>query len=619
MIRRILRLIPGARFLYVLLRDVIQHGFKGARKVRAQRNRDEYEAKAMERIEPKSKPVRSKPHLIDRSDLHKCTPVKLDIIMVTYNSAKWVSGCFESIFKSDFDRKRLSIYIVDNNSSDNTVMELEKSKGLYSDECAEFKIIKSDKNHGFGKGNNLAATQGAGDYLFLLNIDTELYESTISEALVAMQSSGNDVAAWELRQAPHEHPKVYDAVTGFTSWCSAAALIINRRAFEDVGGFDEKLFMYAEDVDISWRLRAKGYNLRYIPQAAVKHFSYEAGMNVVKPTQYIYSLINGYNLRLKFGNLKSALLFKRYLKALAVTTTAFEGASEMLTAAYRKNRFKTLHFFLWRFLNRKDFQESVYKFIGTDYEDVIKYNERRYITTKKIAVHAHIFYTDLADEIFENLNYIPCKYDLYISTDSEEKRKKLKSKLSCLHSAETSVVEVFENKGRDVAPFIIQMKNKITEYDYICHIHTKKSLVHDEGLGDNWRKYLYKHLFGSCANLLRILETFSVYDSIGLIFPQIFPQIKMHLDWAGNKNAASELMRRLRIETELPSEILFPVGNMFWAKTDAVNNLFSLGLTMEDFPEESGQRDETLAHVIERIWVYIAQANGYKHEELVCD
>jgi len=298
------------------------------------------------------------------------TALKLDIVMVTYNSEKWIKNCFKSIFASDFDKKNISIYIVDNNSSDNTVQKLEDTKNNYFGQYANFTIIKSPQNHGFGKGNNIAAKYGSGDYLFFLNIDTELYENTLNEIQSEIQSSHIDVAAWELRQYPHEHPKIYDTETGYTTWCSAAAVVIKRSAFDEVRGFDEKLFMYAEDVDISWRLRARGYNLRYIPTAAVKHFSYEAGLDVVKPTQYVYSHINNYNLRLKFGDFNCIMPFRKQLKELATGTTAFEGASEMLTAAYRKNRFKTLHFFLWRFFNRRDYKKAVHKFVGVEYEDV---------------------------------------------------------------------------------------------------------------------------------------------------------------------------------------------------------------------------------------------------------
>ena len=82
------------------------------------------------------------------------------------------------------------------------------------------------------------------------------------------------VAAWELRQIPYEHPKAYDPVTLDVPWVSGAATLFRRSTWDAVGGFDPALFMYGEDVDLSWRLRAKGFRLRYLPKLAVVHRTY---------------------------------------------------------------------------------------------------------------------------------------------------------------------------------------------------------------------------------------------------------------------------------------------------------------------------------------------------------
>ena len=97
--------------------------------------------------------------------------------------------------------------------------------------------------------------------------------------------------------------------------------------------------------------------------------------------------------------------------------------------------------------------------------------------------------------IIQKLNNISAKYDLYISTISEEKMVLIEKYL--LNSNATNYeIKVFENKGRDVLPFLMQMKKKLKNYKYICHIHTKKS-NHKSLLGENWRNYIYSNLFGS--------------------------------------------------------------------------------------------------------------------------
>ena len=58
------------------------------------------------------------------------------------------------------------------------------------------------------------------------------------------------------------------------------------------------------------------------------------------------------------------------------------------------------------------------------------------------------------------------------------------------------------------------------------------------------------------------------------------------------------------------SHIVFPVGNMFWARVDAILPFFT-NIQMSDFPIEKGQVDGTIAHAIERLWVYVAEYNGY--------
>ena len=97
-----------------------------------------------------------------------------------------------------------------------------------------------------------------------------------------------------------------------------------------------------------------------------------------------------------------------------------------------------------------------------------------------IAIQIHVFYEELFIEILRKLIFIPFKYDLFISTISEEKKTFIEK---CLSSSNANKYEItiFENRGRDILPFLNQMKNKYKNYKYICHLHTKKS-VHKKNL-----------------------------------------------------------------------------------------------------------------------------------------
>lgn len=118
------------------------------------------------------------------------------------------------------------------------------------------------ENIGFGAAHNslarIAKDQQYDLYLGL-NPDGMLHHRALEE-LCAVARTNPENALLELRQFPEEHPKTYDCLTGQTQWCSGAAFAINPRFFSSIGGFDEKIFMYCEDVDLSWRVRATGGN-----------------------------------------------------------------------------------------------------------------------------------------------------------------------------------------------------------------------------------------------------------------------------------------------------------------------------------------------------------------------
>jgi len=233
----------------------------------------------------------------------------------------------------------------------------------------------------------------------------------------------------------------------------------------------------------------------------------------------------------------------------------------------------------------------------------------------KIAIQVHLYYDDLSDELIEHLNTIPYRFDCYISTDSNVKKQALEAKFTSLCKAVNIYIDVFPNQGRDVAPFLFQMKNIIDRYEYIGHIHTKKSLTVD--FGDGWRKYLYNHLLGSTNNVKNIFNMFEHDQSVGLIFPQTYNEVLPFYTWGTNveKSRAdiAKLLRHLGVAEELPQQPTFPAGNMFWARVAAIRSTFMLDIDGADFPKEEGHRDGTFAHVIERHWVYLVKSRGYRY------
>ena len=162
----------------------------------------------------------------------------------------------------------------------------------------------------------------------------------------------------------------------------------------------------------------------------------------------------------------------------------------------------------------------------------INYHKRK--RELKIAVQAHIFHVDLTDEIIGFLKNITLPFDLYISTDTLSKKVIIEQKIKDASISDNTHIETFENRGRDVAPFLFQMSDCIDNYDYVCHIHTKKSEHLKLSAGDDWRKYLLNNLLGSKSYIREILDIFENNPKIGIICPYSFKLIVPVMNWGDN-------------------------------------------------------------------------------------
>ena len=109
-----------------------------------------------------------------------------------------------------------------------------------------------------------------------------------------------------------------------------------------------------------------------------------------------------------------------------------------------------------------------------------------------------------------------------------------------------------------------------------------------------------------------VFEAFNQVPDLGMVAPQHFEPIRRWLDWRGNLQVAQALSARLGMELQPDATLDFPSGSMFWARTAALQPLLDLELTAEDFPEEAGQVDGTLAHGIERLYFHVCEAAGYR-------
>ena len=254
----------------------------------------------------------------------------------------------------------------------------------------------------------------------------------------------------------------------------------------------------------------------------------------------------------------------------------------------------------------------------------ISYHKKNYSlfldSNISIAIQVHVYYEDLLTEIINKLNLMPLNYDLFISTISKSKKKFIEN---CLlnSTANSYEIKIFKNIGRDIFPFLEQMKMQYKNYKYICHIHTKKS-NHKSLLGANWRNYIYSNLIGSKTIISEILYDFENNKKLGFVFPEIYYDLKKdilgfdYVDFAlnkPNKKYMNKILGKIFGGFKIGEKLEFPAGNMFWAKTKAIYQIFKVKLR---YPKELNQTNETIMHGIERIWLYLVKLNGYYYKTM---
>ena len=246
--------------------------------------------------------------------MQETTPRSAPIVtlsIVTYNSEKWLEAFFQSLFQQNLPCDRIALCVLDNGSTDHTYAWLTKRQAELSQKFASVALNKGP-NIGFGAGHNFNLALTTTPFFWVTNVDLEFEANTLTTLIATaekdvqqheLQPNGRaqkPIAAWECRQKPYEHPKDYHPVTGETTWCSSACVLFKTEAIQAVNGYEPLLFLYGEDVELSYRLRDRGYKLKYVPKASVWHYTYEEAAQV-KPQQFLGSTLANVLLRCRYG------------------------------------------------------------------------------------------------------------------------------------------------------------------------------------------------------------------------------------------------------------------------------------------------------------------------------
>ncbi len=238
--------------------------------------------------------------------------------------------------------------------------------------------------------------------------------------------------------------------------------------------------------------------------------------------------------------------------------------------------------------------------------------------TLNIAVVVHAFYIDILEDIISSIDCISPKPDLFVSVAQDADIIAIKSLLE-ERGYKRVVIKAVENRGRDVAPFLVDFSEDLKSYDLCCKIHGKKSL-YGGSEQTNWRNHIYHNLLGSKEIVSDILNAFEQNEKLGLLFSDNYGMIPYWgYTWLTNRGLVANVLKKLHLP-ELSyileqTYIDYPAGTMFWFRPEAISQIMDAGFKYEDFPEEPIGNDGTLAHGLERLFAYVTQLNGFDYVE----
>lgn len=266
-----------------------------------------------------------------------------------------------------------------------------------------------------------------------------------------------------------------------------------------------------------------------------------------------------------------------------------------------------------------------YGYLGATSRALNGYSPLRPFAKVKVAIGAHIFYTDLLDEFIDHFDRIPCDFDLFITT-SDANPEGIRSTLQKHLGSKVGKLAVItvDNVGRDVGAFLLHFLPISQSYNACCWVQSKKTpYIPAFGL---WRNYLLENLLGSTDSIAAILEAFDTDDQLGVVYPRPFPPIADRIEWGSNFATVNMLLGRLGFSVSESDQPQYPSGSMFWFRPAALKSLLDLGLTIEDFvsmwdgPRDPGTGavvDGTLSHALERMILYISRYAGYSDREIL--
>ncbi len=239
----------------------------------------------------------------------------LSVIIVSWNVRELLARALDSVFASVDEDVELEVIVVDNASGDG-------SARMVSERFPQVRVIANQQNLGFPAANNQGLALASGDYVLLLNSDTEVRTGALTRMIAHMvmhpetglagpkllnadgsiqssrrrfptlrilflESTWLQPLAGRRALARYTYEDIPATMPQDVDWVTGAAMMARRQAIDQVGAMDEGFFMYSEELDWCRRIRNAGWRVTFAPQAEIVHYGGKSSEQVA-PARHIY-------------------------------------------------------------------------------------------------------------------------------------------------------------------------------------------------------------------------------------------------------------------------------------------------------------------------------------------
>ena len=259
----------------------------------------------------------------------------VSVIVVNYRGAEDTIACLRALREElDYPAELLQVVCVDNESGDGSAERIRREPGV--------EVIEAGANLGFAGGCNLGASHATGTVLAFLNNDARPHAGWVTAAVDVLRAEptvaavASKVLDWDgeiidfvdagltwfgmgyKRHAGRPDTGEFD-VARDVLFATGSAMFVRAGVFRELGGFDERFFMFYEDVDLGWRLNLRGWRVRYEPQSLTFHRHHASMSKVDSPDNARELFLLERNaLAALYKNLSDAALAKALPAALAL-------------------------------------------------------------------------------------------------------------------------------------------------------------------------------------------------------------------------------------------------------------------------------------------------------------